>query len=413
MTPRAPDFEAKVTELFAEWARKGGMNRDDLAAALAAQHDAALERAAEEYGAEDLADVKVYCRHVAQRLRELKAGEAGGAAAPCNPRTARSPATATGSELRQSSPSEPPPLTDNWTNVTDSGTLSTEVDNGGDNGKTSQAGSGKIERAYQADGDAARGGGREDGSRLGVPVRGVQDSADSALRRDGQRAETVAAPPAAETGKAPQCPTIHDHEWHPALPAGSMRCAKCGAEIVMRWPAPERRASAEERVCPKCGSKSVSPTYIAASETPKEHLVCRCNTCRFMWDQPVLPAPAPDAALRARADGCWHGEKGHPCALPDLERAKARVEAAEKERDALRGLLRDLNFALERNAALASPAPQAADPRDARIAELEKALRESRRHIVAGRRFAGLPEDGPEVRSIDAALRSPEEGKNV
>jgi len=41
-----------------------------------------------------------------------------------------------------------------------------------------------------------------------------------------------------------------------------------------------------------------------------------------------------------------------------------------------------------------------------RIAELKKALLESRRHIVAGRRFAGLPEDGPEVRSIDAALRA-------
>jgi hypothetical protein len=84
-TPREPDrYEEKARELYSHLVQRGGNNREAdltaIAAALCREHDAALDEAAQEYGSEDLANVKVYCRHVAQRLRDLKSPAAAPAA---------------------------------------------------------------------------------------------------------------------------------------------------------------------------------------------------------------------------------------------------------------------------------------------------------------------------------------------
>jgi len=328
MTPRAPDFEAKARELL-DAINDGPNDRlGRIAAALAAQHDAALERAAHE--AREHGD-GLSGEELAEAILDLGSKKD---VMICGPYCPGHPP--------ESSPSEPPP---------------------------------------------------EPEEEEGTDMRDAGEGAP----REVLEAEDP-APPAAETGKAPlsaityvnaeqwaaagQPPLDHDDK-KPREPGcqchqeeGDSACA------VHDPPAPERRVSAEEPHTEMNLNDSVWVRVTALGEgvykqhwrklgidpSPPLERDAKGWTKFQLWEVahifgaalwnggevPVetkirLAAPAPDAALRARAEAADFATASledpkvaaaaYVEAMDQWVKAEARAEAAEKERDALRAVV--------------------------------------------------------------------------
>jgi hypothetical protein len=129
--------------------------------------------------------------------------------------------------------------------------------------------------------------------------------------------------------------------------AADGRCPRCGRVLVATPPPQPEPAAPLDGVTPRWFTPR-PPAAPSVTPPPRD-----ADDEFARW---VATATPPDG--ETRGDGCWHGEKGHPCALGELAKMraerdaeKARADAAEKAlaktKDNMEEMERDLYLKLD------------------------------------------------------------------